>query len=117
MRTHHRHHHHQNQTHNTQRTQSSTLAHAGPSQGSGGSGGKHSPRQGHYRRGSYASPWTLPARNVKHHPIWEDAELSHIFENNKKWVEDALKDDPDFFSKLKHGQVGSRVGLEGWVGL
>ncbi|GAB5032809.1 carbonic anhydrase [Nannochloropsis oceanica] len=56
------------------------------------------------RKQTLSSPWTLPVRSHKHHPIWEDAELSHIFENNKRWVENALKDDPDFFKKLKYGQ-------------
>ena len=27
-----------------------------------------------------------------------------LLENNKKWVADKLKEDPDFFNKLAHGQ-------------
>ncbi|TFJ86371.1 hypothetical protein NSK_002579 [Nannochloropsis salina CCMP1776] len=64
----------------------------------------HGTRTLNNRKTSINSPWALPVRSHKHHPIWEDAELSHIFENNKRWVENALKDDPDFFKKLKHGQ-------------
>jgi hypothetical protein len=65
-------------------TQSSTLATL-PVAAVGGSGGKGpAGRPLRYRRGGLHSPWALPVRSVKHHPIWEDAELSHIFEANKK---------------------------------
>lgn len=36
--------------------------------------------------------------------IWDDADLQHIFDNNRNWVESQKKLDPEFFSKLANGQ-------------
>ena len=38
------------------------------------------------------------------HPIWIEKDLSEIFENNRKWREAMLQEDPQFFEKMKDGQ-------------
>ncbi|CAM9238439.1 unnamed protein product, partial [Ascophyllum nodosum] len=34
------------------------------------------------------------------HPIWNQAPITHLLENNKKWVEQKNAEDPDFFKRL-----------------
>ena len=41
-----------------------------------------------------------PAGPPASHPIWNKPSLSHLIDNNKKWVSSVKAEDPDYFKRL-----------------
>ncbi len=45
-------------------------------------------------------------------PNYNDKNLDHIFKNNKRWVTEQTRNDPDFFDRMKDGQSPKFL----WIG-